>query len=214
MGTQASAFRLHLLLTPCSMYNSNTEERVTDSSEMSICIYLHGVTSRQPVFFARMTQIPVWWSKTQEVRTWQMTQCGPFVTTAAHHGASQQHGLSPHRADLAVQGRGRSAAGGYECAPLNRRSRWNSYRPLQQAGRYHCYAYETSQFVPRDRLWLWASRNFPQTLIAKSGIILKSEYDPFLEQLLQLFITLKALSFSAILLVRIKLHNETVSFKA
>jgi hypothetical protein len=128
-----------------------------------------------------------------------MTKCGQFVTTAAHHSASQQHGLRPHRADLTVQGRGRSATGkrGYECAPFNRRSRWNSYTPPQQAGRYHCFAYVTSQFVPRDRLSLWVSLNFPQTLLANSGIIVKLEYDPFLQQLLQFFITLKALPFSA-----------------
>ena len=165
---------------------------------MSICIYLHGVTSQQPVFFARMTQIPVWRSTAQEMRTWQMKECGPFVTTAAHHGASQQHGLRPHRADLTVQGRGLSATGKRdECAPINRRSRWNSYMPLQQVGRYHCYAYETSQFVPRDRLWFWVSPNLPQTLLAKFGKIVKLEYDSFLEQLLQFFITLKGPSFSA-----------------
>jgi hypothetical protein len=61
----------------------------------------------------------------------------------------------------------------------------------------HCYAYETSQFVPRDRLSLWVSRNSPQSLLAKFGIIVKLEYDPFLEQLLQFFITLKAPLFSA-----------------
>lgn len=128
-----------------------------------------------------------------------MTECGQFVTTAAHRGASQQYGLRPQRADLTVQGRGRSATGkrGYECTPLNRRSRWNSYTPLQQTGRYHCFAYETSQFVPRDRLSLWVSRNFPQTLLAKFGITVKLQYEPFLEQLLQIFITLKALPFSA-----------------
>jgi hypothetical protein len=128
-----------------------------------------------------------------------VTESGPFVTTAAHHGASQQHGLRPHRADLTVRGRGRSATGkrGYVCAPLNRRSRWNSYTPLQQDRRYHCFAYETSQFVPRDRLLLWVSRNFPQTQLAKFGIIVKLENDPFLQQLLQFFITLKALPFSA-----------------
>jgi hypothetical protein len=128
-----------------------------------------------------------------------MTECGQFVTTAAHHGASQQHGPRPHRADLTVQGRGRSATGkrGYKCAPLNRRSRWNSYTPLQQAGLYHGFAYETSQFVPRERLSFWVSLNLPQTLLAKSGIIVKLEYGPFLEQLLQFFITLKALPFSA-----------------
>jgi len=123
---------------PGSRYNGNPEERITGSSETSIRINLHGVTSQHPVFFPRMTQIPVWRSTAQEVRTWQTTECGQFITTAAHHGASQQQGLGPHRADLTVQGRGRSATAErrYECAPLNRRSRRNSYTPPQQAARY------------------------------------------------------------------------------
>jgi len=61
----------------------------------------------------------------------------------------------------------------------------------------HCCAYETSHFVPRDRLSLRVSRNFPQTLLAKFGIIVQLEYGPFLEQLLQFFVTLKAPPFSA-----------------
>jgi hypothetical protein len=68
---------------------------------------------------------------------------------------------------------------------------------MQYAGRYHSFAHETSQFEPSDRLSLWVSRKFPQALLAKFGIIVKFEYDPFLEQLLQFFITAIVLPFSA-----------------
>jgi hypothetical protein len=67
---------------------------------------------------------------------------------------------------------------------------------LQQAVRYHSFACETSQFDPLDLLLLWVSRNFPQALLVKFGIV-KLEYDTFLEQLLQFFITTVVLPFSA-----------------